>query len=169
MQISEAIKTRRSVREFLKKEVEREKVTEILEAGRWAPSGHNNQPWRFVIIDNKEIKNILAEQTHYGSIIKSASICIAVFLDQKASYDRTKDLQAIGACIQNMLLSIHSMGLGGCWLGEILKNKDNVSNILKVPDSYELMAVIAIGYPAKGDRKSERKKLEELLYGESKP
>lgn len=162
METQEAIKTRRSVRDFLEKEIEEEKITEILEAGRWAPSGLNNQPWKFVVIRDKEIKERLSEQTRYGSIILSSRVCIAVFLDKEVSYDRTKDLQAIGACIQNMLLASHSLNLGGCWLGEILKNKNKVNSILRIPDSYELMAVIAIGYPTKRERISERKPLEEL-------
>jgi nitroreductase len=168
METLKAIKTRRSVREFLEKEVEDEKITEILEAGRWAPSGLNNQPWRFVVIGDNEPKSRLSEQTHYGSIIESAPVCVAVFMDQEEGYDRTKDLQAIGACIQNMLLAAHSLNLGGCWLGEILKNKDRVNDILNVPDSYELMAIVAIGYPTERERVSERKNPEELLYGEPK-
>ncbi|MEA3255520.1 MAG: nitroreductase family protein [Candidatus Altiarchaeota archaeon] len=163
METFEALRTRRSVRDFLDKGVEIETINGILEAGRWAPSGLNNQPWRFKIVDNSEVKNSLAEETHYGDVIKSAPLCIVVFLDQKASYDRVKDLQAIGASIQNMLLYIHSMGLGGCWLGEILGNKDRVSNILKVPNDYELMAVIAVGYPVERARGSERKDVGGLL------
>ena len=118
---------------------------------------------RFKVVDNNKIKNSLAEETHYGDVIKSAPLCLVVFLDRKASYDRVKHLQAIGASIQNMLLCSHSLGLGGCWLGEILGNKDRVSNILKIPDNYELMAVIAVGYPVEKARESERKDISGLL------
>jgi hypothetical protein len=83
----------------------------------------NNQPWRFAVIKDAETKAWLADLTQYGSTLKSAGALIAVFMDNASSYDRTKDLQAIGACIQNMLLAIHSIGLGGLWLGEILKNR----------------------------------------------
>jgi len=87
-----------------------------------------------------------------------------VFLDKDESYDRTKDIQAIGACIQNMLLAIHALGLGGVWLGEILKNKDKVSKVLDAPDNLELMAVVALGYPAEKDRKGSRKGLDKVVF-----
>ena len=91
--------------------------------GSWAPSGLNNQPWRFVIVRDSQLRSDLADCTKYGKIIRNAPVCIAVFMDQSKSYDRVKDLQAIGACIQNMLLSIHDLGLGAVWLGEILNKK----------------------------------------------
>ncbi|HEX55316.1 MAG: nitroreductase family protein [Candidatus Altiarchaeales archaeon] len=163
MDILDVIRNRRSVREFLDGEISKEEIDKILEAGRWAPSGLNNQPWRFSVLRDKKIREELAKLTHYGDIIRDANVCIAVFLDKSSSYDRTKDIQAIGACIQNMLLEAHSLGLGACWLGEILKNKNLVNRILNIPDDKELMAVIAVGYPSKRERKSTRKSLGELL------
>jgi len=117
----EAVRTRRSVRKYKNRAVPEEKIRSVLEAGRWAPSGMNNEPWRFAVLTDKRIKEKVAEQTRYGDIIKSAPCAIAVFYDQDLGYDRTKDILAIGACIQNMLLAAHSLGLGACWLGEILK------------------------------------------------
>ena len=167
-----AIKTRRSIREFQSRDVDDDLVREILGAGRWAPSGLNNQPWGFVVVRDTKIRDMLAKQTHYGAIIKNAPLNIAVFLDKAAMYDLTKDVLAIGACIQNMLLAAHSLGLGSVWLGEILKNKEEVGKILKAPESYELMAIIAVGYPAgnkagfdgNSKREPKRKSLDELIY-----
>lgn len=88
---------------------------------------------------------------------------IAVFLNTSASYDRTKDLQAIGACIQNMLLEEHSLGLGGVWLGEILKNGEQIEEILAMKKDLELMAVIALGVPAKSPKNGKRKELKDLI------
>ena len=127
METLEAIKTRRSVRVYRKKPVEREKILTIIEAGRWAPSGLNNQPWKFKILQDNDEKNQVADQTCYGDIIRNAPVSIAVFLDSKESYDRTKDVQAIGACIQNMALAAHDQGIGACWIGEILQNKEKVN------------------------------------------
>ncbi|MBU4266536.1 MAG: nitroreductase family protein [Candidatus Altiarchaeota archaeon] len=166
MEILDIIKNRRSVREFLDKEVDDSLIEKILEAGRWAPSGLNNQPWRFVIVRDRAMKDGLAEQTKYGHIIKGAPASIAVFLDNSAGYDRTKDVQAMGACIQNMLLEAHSLGLGTCWLGEILNKKEAVGEILNTPGEFELMAVIAVGHPAKKQRTSERKPMGGLLHGD---
>ena len=164
METLEAIKTRRSIRVFQDKPVEWENILIILDAGRWAPSGLNNQPWKFRILDDAEEKSQVADQTRYSDMLKNAPVSIAVFLDTKESYDRTKDVQAIGACVQNMLLAAHDQGIGACWIGEILKNKEKVNAILRVPEEYELMAVVALGYPAKKDAKADRKKLEELLW-----
>ncbi len=166
MEVMQAIKTRRSVRQFESRDVEDEVIEQILEAGRWAPSGLNNQAWRFIVVRNKDTKARLSELTRYGAIILKANVLIVVFLDKEQMYDYTKDVQSIGACIQNMLLAIHSLGLGGVWLGEILKNKSKVNDILKAPDSYELMAVIALGYPTKKTRSSDRKELTELVFRE---
>jgi nitroreductase len=128
MDIFEIIKTRRSIRKFSREPVPDEIINRIIEAGTWAPSGLNNQPWKFAVIKDKELKTKISGLTHYSKIVLSANVLIGVFLDRTASYDRTKDSQAIGACIQNMLLFIHSLGLGAVWLGEILKNKDKTMN-----------------------------------------
>ncbi|MFH1404028.1 MAG: nitroreductase [Candidatus Altiarchaeota archaeon] len=146
MDVLEAIRSRRSVREFSEKHVDDKLVGDILTAGVWAPSGLNNQPWKFKVL-NGVLKDSIAGCTRYGRIIRDAPVCIAVFLDENEGYDRTKDVQAIGACIQNMLLAAHSIGLGGVWLGEILNQREKVRELLGVPESCELMAVIAIGWP----------------------
>jgi len=145
--VIETIKTRRSIRQFRNEAVSEEIIDQILEAGLWAPSGLNNQPWAFAVLRDSEIKASLAALTHYGSIIREAPVCIAVFLDHSRVYDRTKDVQAVGASIQNMLLAVHSMGLGAVWLGEILKNKDKVAALLGAKKDLELMAVVALGHP----------------------
>lgn len=142
-----AIKQRRSIRHFKKEPVSDDLIDQILESGLWAPSGKNNQPWKFAVLRDEMLRKSLATFTHYGSVIRSAPVCIAVFLDHTRVYDRTKDVQAIGASIQNMLLTIHALGLGGVWLGEILKNKEKVSELLGAQKEWELMAVIALGHP----------------------
>ncbi len=141
-------------------------VEQILEAGRWAPSGLDNQAWRFIVVRNADTKTALSELTEYGPTIKKAPVLIVVFLDRDHMYNYVKDVQSIGACIQNMLLAIHSMGLGGVWLGEILKNKEMVNKVLEAPDSYELMAVVALGHPVNKTRISERKEIKELVFRE---
>jgi len=160
IRIIEIIRSRRSIREFLVDPVEDSIIADILEAGRWAPSGLNNQPWHFVVVKDREIAGLIAGCTRYSSIVHSAPLLIAVFLDQDVMYDHTKDVQACGAAIQNMLLAAHGMELGAVWLGEILNQKDEVKKILNAPASMELMAVVAIGYPTAGSsRPSERREI----------
>lgn len=166
MDTIEAIKSRRSIRVFTDENVSEELVTQILEAGRWAPSGLNNQAWRFIIVRNPDTKIELSKLTNYCPTIKIASLLIVVFLDKDHVYNYLKDVQSIGACIQNMLLAIHSIGLGGVWLGEILKNKEIVNKVLEAPDSFELMGVIALGHPVNKKFGSERKELDQLVFRE---
>ena len=159
------IKTRRSIRQFKKDPVPDEILDQILESGLWAPSGKNNQPWKFAVIRDPATKESLATFTHYSSVIHHAPVCIAVFLDHSRVYDRTKDVLAVGASIQNMLLTIHELGLGGVWLGEILKNKDKVRELLRTDQDLELMAVVALGYPSrKNSPSSVRDRLEEKVF-----
>jgi len=166
---SKAIDTiliRRSVREFKDRQISKEEINTILNAGRWAPSGLNNQPWRFVVIRDPETIRQLSECTHYSGIVAGAPLLIAAFLDTESSYNRTKDLQAIGASVQNMLLACCDLGLGAVWLGEILNQNEKVNSILGFPPKLELMAVLAIGEPAPGKRSSTRKPLSELVFDE---
>ena len=139
-------------------------IRKILEAGRWSPSGLNNQPWRFTVIRSGDSrKDSLAECTEYGNIVRDAPVLIVVLLHRASMYNAVKDHQAAGACIQNMLLASHALGLGAVWLGEILNKDKKTLEILGLSaDDYELMAVIAAGLPAEKG-KSERKPLDDLL------
>ena len=159
----EEIRTRRSIRKFTTVNVDDETLDRIIEMGTWAPSGLNNQPWKFVIVSDQEVKTELSSQTKYAHIIKGAPVCIAVFLDNEQSYNRIKDIQALGACIQNMLLAIHHLGLGAVWLGEILNNRETVEKILAVPENCELMAVVALGHPSEQKGKGSRRGIEQVI------
>ncbi len=163
MDTLEAIRTRRSIRKFQPDPIDQATIDEILEMATWAPSGLNNQPWRFVIVKDRSIKDQLAKLTKYSRIIEGAPVCIAVFLDNASSYNRVKDIQAIGACLQNMLLAIHARGLGGVWLGEILNRREEVERLLEVPEDCELMAVVAFGKPAQNPRDGKRKPLQQVI------
>ncbi len=138
-------------------------VMAALKAASWAPSGMNNQPWRFAIIREKQCREKIAALTKYSATLESAAVLVAVFLDRETSYDRTKDCQAVGACLQNLLLALHSLDLGAVWIGEILKNGKQVIELLKLPDSLDLMAIVAVGHPSHRNQNSQRRPLEELI------
>lgn len=162
MELIDLIKTRRSIRKFKEEPVPDNLIYEILEAGRWSPSGKNNQPWRFVVIKNKSVKESLASLTKYSSIVKNSDFCVAVFYHTPSGYDRDKDLMSIGSCIQNMLLQAHSLNIGSVWLGEILKNKGKINPILEVDQENENMALIAFGYSDE-EADSDRISMNEIL------
>ena len=163
LEVIRTIYERRSVRNFTEAPVERRLIMEILQAASWAPSGLNNQPWRFAIIWDQSLKEELGRLTRYSAVLKNAAVLIPVFLDRDSSYDRVKDCQAIGACLQNLLLAVHAHGLGATWIGEILKNKERVLNLLELPERLELMAVVAVGHPLHRNQTSHRKPIEELV------
>ncbi|WP_320172941.1 nitroreductase [Maridesulfovibrio sp.] len=147
--VLEAIYTRRSIRKFTAEPVSKDDLTAILEAGRWTPSGLNNQPYRFLVIHDDDARiESLAECTKYGHIVKAAKVLLCVFLDKQAMYSEMKDHQGAGACTQNIMLAAHSLGLGTVWLGEIINQQEQVLEVLNLPaERYELQVVIALGHP----------------------
>lgn len=162
-----AMLERRSIRKFTAEAVAREDILTILEAGRWAPSGLNNQPWRFLVISRDDPRHAkLAGCTKYAHIVRASAACIAVTLDKGAMYNEMKDHQGAGACIQNMLLAIHALGLGAVWLGQIVNDQSASLTALGLDQTaHELQAVIALGHPDQTGG-STRKPLAELLLEE---
>jgi len=145
MQVLETIRTRRSIRKFKNQDVPDNLINQILTAGTWAPYGRN-QIWRFAVIKDPGLKSDIAKLTAYAKILENAPVIVPVFFDRRKTYHNMKDAQTMGACIQNMLLAIHGLGLAAVWIGEILKSKKAVRNLCGAPESYELSAVIALGY-----------------------
>jgi nitroreductase len=165
-EVIETILSRRSIRKYTEEEIADEHIRTILDSARWAPSGLNNQPWKFIVIKDKETMKELAGCTHYSQIVQAAPLLIAVYLDTETMYNKTKDIQAIGAAIQNMLLACCDLGFGAVWLGEILNQSDKVNLILNCPDSLELMAILAIGKPDENGKSPSRKELGSIAFGE---
>lgn len=165
--ILNALHERRSIRKYTDEPVSTESIRTILEAGRWAPSGLNNQPWRFLVVQKNDPRmEKLADCTKYEHIVRRCAVCICVLLEKEAMYSEMKDHQGAGACIQNMLLATHALGLGAVWLGQIVN--DQAASLAAIDldeNKYELQAVIALGHPdQKGS--SERKPLSDLLLEE---
>ncbi|MGC9529883.1 MAG: nitroreductase family protein [Candidatus Bipolaricaulaceae bacterium] len=160
-EVLDAIRERRSVRAFKADPVEPDKVEAVLEAGRWAPSGKNTQPWRFIVVESPEKRGQLGQLVTQMDMVRTAPVTIAVLLDTRAGYDRTKDVQAIGACAQNMLLAAHALGLGTCWIGRV--RDEQVERVLGAQEHEELMLLFPLGYPAESPQPKERRPLEELV------
>lgn len=163
METIEAITTRRSVREYTDEPVSQEELDSLIEAARWAPSGLNNQPWRFMKVLNRSLITGMSALTRYRGVVEGSAALIAVFLEARDMYDRTKDLLSAGAAVENLLLAAHDSGLGACWLGEILARREEVEALLEVSDDLELVAVIAVGKPAQRERAGVRHPLEKVI------
>ena len=155
----EFIKSRKSIREFTDQKIPNNVLNEILECGRWAPSGLNNQPWKVCAVAHPTVKRMIAEQTKDSYIVDSAFCCLVIFLDKQKGYDHVKDILAIGAFMENLLLGINAYpNLGAVWLGEILNQKEHINEIFKYSEEkYELMGVIALGVVEEAQKTTEKK------------
>ena len=161
MDVLEAIKGRRSVRNYTKEPVSEEQVTQILEAGRWAPSRGNSQPWKFIVLRNAQGRTDLAEAIPTGKFLAEAPLGIAIVIDPKAS---KHPKQEGAAAIQNMLLAAYALGLGACWISvHSTDSEEKVKQFLQIPDEEWLLSVISIGHPAETPEKG-RRELDEITF-----
>ncbi len=146
MSLEELIKTRRSIRKFSEQKIDQAVLEKIIEAGNYAPSHCNTQGWKFIFVDNQNIKNEITKSG--GShVVKSAPYGILITYNLALSDNlEYKDwIQSSSGAIQNMLLTIHDLGLGGCWICH-LPRKKTLAKIFNIPKPYTPVAYIAFGY-----------------------
>jgi len=155
----DAIRTNLAVREFRPEKVPPDVILKILEAGRLAHSSKNTQPWRFILVDDKEKLSLLSKTTPTGGHIANAAFAVALFTE-KAKLPEVDGARAM----EDMMLAAWSLGVGSCWVTNF--DEERVKQILKVPKEWKLITVAPFGYPAKPARKGKknRKKLEEIAY-----
>ncbi|MEM2465923.1 MAG: nitroreductase family protein [Candidatus Bathyarchaeia archaeon] len=142
MDTFEAVQARRSVRAYQPTPVPKEKLLRVLEAGRLAPSASNIQPWHFIIVTDAEKRERLAKAP-FARFLKEAPVVIVGCGDQKASPKWF--IVDVAIAMQNMVLTATSMGFGTCWVGSFEEN--NVRQLLKIPENYRVVALLALGYP----------------------
>ena len=157
MALLDLLKHRKSVRDFLDRPVEREKIMMCLEAARVAPSAGNSQPWKLIVVDDKQLKNKLCKAAFSGiysinSFCKTAPVMVVVISEKSKFLARiggmfrgTKYyLIDIGAAIEHFVLEAEDLGLGTCWIGWF--NERMVKPILNVPKHKKIDILIALGY-----------------------
>ena len=161
------IQNRRSIRNYKKENISKETILDILKSGIKAPSAKNNQPWRFVIV-NEEIKNKISDKMVelYGpnktaEVIKTVPYLILIYNKDNEYFNHL----AIGACIENMILEAENLGLGTLWIGYIKKIEDYVKELVNV--DYELVSALAIGIKNENPVARPRLNLEEVLIIEN--
>jgi nitroreductase len=146
MDVLEAIRDRRSIRRYQRKDVPDEKLMRVLEAGRWAPSAHNCQCRKFIVIKEEKTRKELSQIATYGSFLSEAPVAIAVVIDPSSSNHPVEDG---AAATQNMLLAAHALGLGSCWIGSYGSGyEDGAKRILGIPNDKRLLSLISLGYAA---------------------
>jgi nitroreductase len=156
-----AIKKRRSVRDFTGDPIPLEDIETIVDAGRLAASGNNKQPWDFVVVTNKEIIQPLSKAAAWSA---NASAMIAVVMDPSSKYW----LEDGSAAIENMLLAATALGYGSCWLqGNTRPHEAEFKLLLNIPNHLNLLSLVPIGVPVKWPESKEKKSLAEVLHWET--
>lgn len=162
-------KKRFSVRSFLIKDVEEEKLLQVLEAARIAPSACNLQPWHLIVIRDPDLKAKVAEAYPRDWFI-NAPVFIVVCGDHSQSWKRSdgKDFSDIDLAIatDHMTLAATDLGLGACWIGAFDVGK--CKKALQLPDYIEPVVLLPLGYPAKQEsperHQIRRKGLEDIVH-----
>ncbi|MGE5581138.1 MAG: nitroreductase family protein [Bacillota bacterium] len=159
MDAIEAIKSRVSVRKFQSNEIPRAIMEDIIDCGRLAPCGYNHQSWIFVVVTDRNLLMRIARISKYGGFIKEAGACVAVFNKK----DEETMIEDACAATENIIIAAWAYGIGTCWVNSFLKShSEGVKRILDCPDNYELITLIALGYPAEATT-TPKKQLAEVI------
>ncbi len=168
MNVYEAIKKRRSVRDYKPEPVPEESLRRILEAGRLAPSAHNAQDWKFVVVKDSEKRKALAKAAFgQGFVAKAPVVIVAVALNPEDVMGGGVPTYAVDLAIavDHMTLAAVEEGLGTCWIGAF--SQGEVKRILNVPQKYKVVALLALGFPADSAKPKVRKNLKEIVCFET--
>jgi nitroreductase len=206
MDLFDAIQGRKSIRKFKRTPVPDEDIKKILDAGRFAPSANNTQPWSFVVIkdkallakmavaaremidrmvpfaeDEKQAKRLAAYRSSYYTFFEHAPVVIAILMKEyDAGTDRllakmgysARDikrlrplpgLQSVSAAIQNMLLAVHALGYGSCWMTGPLVAQEAYEQLLGYGKDAFIAALLPVGVPDENPPARNRKSLEEIM------
>jgi nitroreductase len=160
------LKSRRSIRVYQDRPIPNDLLLQILEAGRWAPTGANLQPWHFIVVTDPETRRRIGEVTRFlfikSSHVEKAPVVIVLgFNTQKGKYGRY-DVTLAGG---NMMTMATNLGLGTCWIGAFDESK--VKEILEIPENIEAIGLITLGYPGENAEVPPRVELEKIVHWES--
>jgi nitroreductase len=174
IEMLELIKHRQSDRGYISKSIENEKIERIIDAGRFAPSACNAQPWKFIVVDEENLKNKIADCTSskvlgMNHFTKQAPIHIVIveekanFTSNAGSFIKNKQfpLIDIGIAAEHICLQAAAEGLGSCMLGWF--DEPKVKKLLNIPKSKRVPLIITIGYPASETREKRRKDKETIV------
>jgi nitroreductase len=160
------LRSRRSIRAYQDKPISQDLLLQILEAGRWVPTGANLQPWHFIVVTDPETRKEIGKGARFffiksPHVEKAPVVLILGFDKRKGKYGRYDATLAGG----NMMTMATSLGLGTCWIGAFDEKK--VKEILEIPESIEVIALITLGYPEEKVEIPPRVELEKIVHWES--
>ncbi|MDY6861816.1 MAG: nitroreductase family protein [Thermodesulfobacteriota bacterium] len=158
------IKTRRSIRDYLDKPIQKDAIDKILEAGRWAPSGVNMQPWHFIVVKSKELRTQVGNQAKFLFIksrhVSEAPLIIVLCGNPRSNFYKT-DCALAGA---NMVMEATALGIGSCWIGAF--NEAKIKEILDIPEKISIIALITFGYFAENPQPPPKLDLNRIVHRE---
>lgn len=173
------IKERRSIRKYQTRQVEDDKIQRILDSARWAPSGNNTQPWKFILVTSDDMRTKIAQVSHQQQWMMSAPVYIVCIADPYARYQDGKGpsvhensqenelKQAIrdtAIATEHLVLEAEHQGLGTCWVAWFVQ--EDIRPVLQIPEDKYVVAVITLGYAAATPLPTPRQKLEDIVYNE---
>jgi nitroreductase len=164
MDFLELVRARYSVRCYQEKPVAKEVLDRILEAVRLAPSGANRQPWRFVVVQDPEIRNRMVEACNGQQFVGQAPVVIAgcgLLPDRIMHCGMPGDAIDLAIAMENLALAATAEGLGTCWIGAF--GQDKVRKVLGIPETARVVEVMTLGYPADSPGPRKRKALDEIV------
>ncbi len=163
MNLREVFEKRKSIRKFTGEPIKEDQIKLIMEAAQIAPSASNKQPYKFIVIKNDEFKKVLRKKAVPQRFIeKSAVIFVGLGNKKEADYFYKVD---IAIAVQHMALQAAELGLGSCWIGAF--KRDEVGELLKVPNNWEIVVLLAVGVPGQDPPARARKSLDELFVNDS--
>jgi nitroreductase len=144
-----AIFNRRSIRKYKDKSVEREKIEKLLRAAMQAPSAGNQQPWEFIIVEDKERLKKLSEVNPYSKMVANSAVTFVLLSKKEGVMVPLCIQQDMGAAAENLLLEAVELELGAVWLGiaPIQERMNYIKNMFGLPEGIEPFALIPVGYP----------------------
>lgn len=162
MDFFEAVKKRRSIREYSDMPVKREDLEKIIDCARLAPSARREEPWEFVVITDKKELVKIADMTDHGKFLKGAAAGIIVLCKDTKYY-----LEDGCAATENILLAGASLGIGSCWIaGDKKQYADKIREYIGAPAAYKLVTIISLGYPKAGFTPHKKREVSEVSHFE---
>ncbi len=161
MDIFETIKNRFSVRKYQARAVPDEDLSRILEAGRLAPSAHNSQNYKIVIVRDEKSKQKLSNITNMPFVAQAPIVLVGIAIDPSSGYYPV-DMAII---FDHISLSATSLGLGSCWIGSI-KDEARIREVVKAPKDSKALIIMPLGYSDQKSLPKKRKSFEEIFSEE---
>ncbi|NOX53949.1 MAG: nitroreductase family protein [Planctomycetes bacterium] len=158
MDALECIRTRRSIREYTEQPVSEELVEQLLRAAMMAPSARNQQPWHFVVIDDRQLLQQIPDFHPNGAMAAQAPLAILVCGDVSLELSPGYWPIDCAAAVQNLLLAAHALGLGAVWTGVYPREErmNGFRKMLGLPDNVIPHTLIPVGYPAERPATEDR-------------